>query len=205
MAMKPTAGAIMKKPTSSSSSQITGLPSLKATSKPPTAKPSQKSPNSVSVPRTPKTFRPAVSVTKPTRGGAMRPYSQRISNYSVDMEDDYDYDDDFIDNTEDSNSAVLNIQDYLKTTLGFYKGPTSIQTYRKLDPHYNPNEVDGLEDLGDDIVEVNSFSQLMAMESETTKRAIEEDKREREEEKRQLREEANKRKKDFIDTIYKYL
>lgn len=120
----------------------------------------------------------------------------RLSHYS-DPEDDYDYDDDFIDNTPDSTTVDLGA--FLKN-LGFSRGPTSLATYRGLDPHYDPKDMEGFEDDGDDCVEVNSFTDHIAMDAKTTKTAIEEDKREREEEKRLLREEANSKKKRTTST-----
>jgi len=194
MATKPTAGAIMKK--TSSASNITALPSMKTNVVAKTTATAQKSPNTVSQnfkrtlsSATQNTRRPA-SLPKPMGGGAKRPFRPRISNFSE--VDDYDYDDDFIDNTEDNNTP-LNLTDYLKN-LGFYKGPTSLQTYKKLDPHYDPAEMEGLEDDGDECVEVNSFSDMIAMESKTVKKAIEEDKREREEEKRLIKEETKRKR-----------
>jgi hypothetical protein len=192
MATKPAAGAIMKKP---SAPKLQALPSMKTGKPTPTTGPTttaQKSPNPVAMKRSlpTKNTRPK-SLPKPMGGGAKRPFSQRSSNFSE--VDDYDYEDDFIDNTED-NKAPINLSSYLKE-LGFYKGPTSLQTYRVLDPHYDPAEMEHMEDDGDDCVEVNSFTDLLAMDAKTAKSAIEEDKREREEEKRQLREEVNKRKR----------
>jgi len=105
-------------------------------------------------------------------------------------EDDYDYEDDFIDNTEDASNTPLNLNPLLKQ-LGYFKGPTSIATYKGLDPQYNPAEMEGFEDDGDDCVEVNSFTDHIAMDAKTVKRAIEEDKREREEEKKQMFKESN--------------
>jgi len=190
MANRPSAGAIMKKP---STVNVNALPSMK-TGKTTTSTPTpQKSPQ-VSNKRplsSIKISRPN-SLPKPMGGGAKRPYTQRISHISE--VDDYDYDDDFIDNTEDSTAPQLDLSNYLKG-LGFYKGPTSLQTYRNLDPQYDPTEIEVFEDDDEDCVEVNSFTDHIAMDAKTVKRAIEEDKREREEEKRQIREGSNNKKR----------
>jgi len=78
--------------------------------------------------------------------------------------------------------------------LGFSRGPTSIEVYRKLDPAYDPDHPEMnpfIDDAGEG--DVNSFMDHIAMDAKTAKKAIEEDKKEREEEKRLQREETLKK------------
>jgi len=136
--------------------------------------------------------KPRSTPLRPQGGGAKRKVSVPKAIYE---DDDYDLDDDFIDNTPDSSGTPnLDLNSYLKN-LGFFSGPTSLATYRGLDPHYDPKDMEGFEDDGDDCVEVNSFTDHIAMDAKTIKSAIEEDKREREVEKRMNREEAAKKKR----------
>jgi len=81
--------------------------------------------------------------------------------------------------------------------MGFSRGPTGIEVYRKLDPEYDPDHPEisnAFDDDDDGCTEENSFVAHCAMDARTTKKAIEEDRKEREEEKRQQREAALKKK-----------
>uniref|UniRef100_A0A6B2LDW9 Uncharacterized protein n=1 Tax=Arcella intermedia TaxID=1963864 RepID=A0A6B2LDW9_9EUKA len=112
-----------------------------------------------------------------------------------DIEDDYDYDDGFV--VKEDKNDYLPLGDLLRK-LGYTRGPTNVDVYRKLDPHYDPSSLAGqhmLDDDDDECMEVTSFIDHCEMDAKTAKRAIEEDKKEREEEKRQKKLEAERKLK----------
>jgi hypothetical protein len=219
VASKPIAPAIMKKPTANgrtvqkSPSGPTAQKSPATTNGARVPGVAQKSPNlqtvksAISKASTPKPNTSKAPITKASRTASLPSSSRtggvkRANPYLRREEDnEYDLDDDFIDNDTDDGNTPLNIQGFVKG-LNFYRGPTSLEEYRKLDPeNFNREEYKDFADVGDDCMEVSSFADHIAMDAKTAKRAIEEDKREREEEKKEKkREQAAQKRKRAVST-----